>query len=166
MPSVQEIERVAKRDENVLTVSPDTSITAAAGIMRKHRIGCLVVTEPNGRIAGIITERDILDKVVAAALSGDKVTVGAVMSDNVVCCEMGTSIADAERMMVGHNIRHMPIIENDRLKGMISSRDVLAMQLDETRKELSRQSNFISELERNHPGISKLQTDETGRIVI
>ena len=166
MPTVQQIERVAKRDANVLTVSPETQVTVAAGIMRKHRIGCLVVTEPNGCIAGIITERDILEKVVAAAVRPDQTTVGAVMSDKVVCCEMGTSIADAERMMVGHNIRHMPIVKNGRLMGMVSSRDVLAMQLVDTRKVLSRQAKIISDLEDNHPGITKLQMDATGRIVI
>ena len=164
MASVQKIERVAKRDDNVLTVSPDTSITIAAGVMRKHHIGCLVVTNPGGTIAGIVTERDLLDKVVAAGLLGDNVTVAAVMSDNVVCCKMNTDIAEAERMMVGHNIRHMPIVENNRLIGMLSSRDVLAMQLTETRKELTRQSNFIAELEIKHPGITQLQRDNAGRI--
>ena len=166
MSTVQQIERVAKRDEKVLTVSPETQVTVAAGIMRKHSIGCLVVVGTDGDIAGIITERDILEKVVAAAVKPELVTVDAVMSDKVVCCEMGTSIADAERMMVGHNIRHMPIVKNGRLMGMISSRDVLAMQLADTRKVLTRQSKIISDLEHNHPGITKVQTDATGRIVI
>lgn len=166
MSTVQSIERVVRKDGRVITVSAETDVVTAARRMHDNQVGCLVVVDSARRIIGIVTERDILSKVVAKAANPATIPVKSIMTDGVISCGMDTSIGRARRIMAQHQIRHLPIIEDGVGLGMISSRDILAHELSTTRAIARHQSKILQELELEFPGITELRRDTAGRVVI
>lgn len=108
---------------NVVTVHSSEKILDAAKIMSEKKIGCLVVLE-NGRAAGIITERDILRRVVAKSLDPTKVSVVEIMSKPLITVSPDDSVRDAARIMVKNKIRRLPVVEGLRLIGIVTSTDL------------------------------------------
>ncbi len=166
MQTVSELESAALGHEQVLAIRPNDSIASAAEKMSTHSVGCLLVTEAEGKIAGILTERDIIGKVVGKSLNTATTHVEQVMVRKLVACTMSTSITRAQQIMAEHGIRHLPIIEKGKPVGMISTRDILGHQLETVRALARRQSKLIRNLEEEYPGISHLTRDGTGRIII
>jgi len=107
---------------NPVTVSPDTTVQEAAELMRKHRVGsCIVIVE---KPIGIITERDIVHKVVSQDLKASDVKVKDIMSSPIIVIDPYKSIEEAMRIMANGNIRRLPVIENGELVGIITQRDI------------------------------------------
>jgi CBS domain-containing protein len=105
-----------------ITDSPADPLRAAAERMWQQQTGSLVVID-GGQLVGIITERDVL-KAVAQQVDLDATTVGDVMSKNVVTTTPDVMLRDAARQMAAHWIRHLPVVAEQRLVGMLSMRDV------------------------------------------
>jgi CBS domain-containing protein len=166
MNNAKKIDGIFKREARVVTVTGNSSVTKAARLMREHNIGSAVVVTETGKIFGIISERDILAKVVAEGKDPQTTLVRSVMTADVITCHMDMTIAQAQQIMAQHGIRHLPIVKDDIPLGMISSRDVLSHQLQTTMALARKQSRLINELEREYPGITNLHTDHAGRIVI
>lgn len=135
MQQVSRIDRLAKRMEKIVSIEADASVTDAARQLKSNNIGSLIVQD-GPKIVGILTERDIVAHVVATSASPDETTVRQIMTDRVVSCRMTTPIREAERVMAAHGIRHLPIMECGQARGMVSSRDILALQLDDTKSRL------------------------------
>ena len=120
--------------------------------MSASKVGCLVVSEEDGRFAGIITERDIVDGVLASCLDPDSTTVGQIMTAQVVCCSAETPTSEARRMMAENGIRHLPVVQDGVVVGMLSARDLMARQLLEDRaaaEEVAMLSRCIKSIEVN-----------------
>ena len=128
VPRINEIKRF-NLNEKVLGISHAATAAAAAELMSKHHIGCLAVFDDEEKFAGIISERDMLSKVVALSLSPTDVIVKDIMTTSVVACSPESSINEAERLMAKNKIRHLPILQGDKPVSMISSRDVIAYRL-------------------------------------
>lgn len=109
--------------KNVKTISPPATMAEAARIMKKNRIGCLVVVEGNKPI-GIITERDIAYKIVAEEKSSDT-TVREVMTKELKTIDKEKTLKDAARIMAAHVIRRLPVVENKELIGIITLEDIM-----------------------------------------
>lgn len=105
-----------------ITESPTDTLRAAAETMWRQQTGSLVVTD-GGRMVGIITERDIL-KAVAQGVDLGQATVADAMTKTVVTAEPNEPLRDAAREMAAHWIRHLPVVANDQVVGMLSMRDV------------------------------------------
>ncbi len=101
--------------------------------MASAKIGCLVVIDQKGALAGVFTERDIANRVLARGLDPARTTVREVMSSEVVSVRAGTSMERAEKLMNLHQIRHLPVTAAGRTVGMISSRDIIAHQVRTSR---------------------------------
>lgn len=120
----------AGRGIAVLTIGPDDSVLDAARRMNERKIGSLVVTDdgtPRGDVLGIITERDILTRVVAAERPPASTAVGRVMTSPVISCAERTTLDELRTVMREKHIRHVPVVSgNDpgSLKGMISIGDL------------------------------------------
>jgi CBS domain-containing protein len=108
--------------ENVLTTTPDKSIVDAAKLMKAEGRGSIVVVERKRPIA-IVTERDFLKKVVAEGRSPRRVTVRDVMSSPLVTVSPATSLRDAGALMTSKKIRRLPVVQSNRLVGIITSAD-------------------------------------------
>jgi len=110
---------------SVVTVGPDATVRDAARRMNEHRIGCLVVTNADGRIAGIFTERDVLSRIVAEGKDPGTVRVGDVMTKDVLVCRPDTTTDELRALMREKRIRHVPVVDPDgELVGIVSIGDL------------------------------------------
>jgi CBS domain-containing protein len=115
--------RVAEIMTNAAVTDSHTgTLQAAAEMMWRQQTGSIVIVE-EGELAGIVTERDVL-KAVAEGKDFAKTLVGDVMTTGVITVESDTSIRDAARTMAHHWIRHLPVVDEGLLVGIISQRDV------------------------------------------
>lgn len=122
MSSVQTI--LEKKGQHVYRIAEDHSVLDAAHTMNEHRIGALVVTRGE-RVVGIFTERDILNRVVAAERDPQQTLVRDVMSAPVACCTPETTREECRAAMRSRRLRHLPVVQDDRLIGIVSIGDVL-----------------------------------------
>lgn len=117
-----------KKGGTVVTVDRETSVADAARIMNDHHIGALIVVSGEQAL-GIFTERDILCRVVAARRDAAAVKVEEVMTTPMACCTRQTGLAECRAVMTENKIRHLPVVEDGTLFGMISSGDILANEV-------------------------------------
>jgi len=108
----------------VVSIEANEPVRAAAKLMSKKRIGAIVVTE-NGRPVGIATERDILERVVAKALNPNEVKMGEIMSKPLITVNSTIPIINAVRIMQRNNVRRLLVIEENKLVGIVTQRDLL-----------------------------------------
>jgi uncharacterized membrane protein len=106
---------------DVITVGQDQTCADAAKLLRENRISSLIVNGPGGP-CGIITERDYVN-MVAEAQDPGAVSVGARMTTNLITVSSSADVADAGRIMTEHHIRHLPVVDQGKLVGVISIRD-------------------------------------------
>ncbi len=116
-----------QRIEHIQTIPQAASVLDAAKMMNEHHIGSLIVLDTLNNIAGIITERDILTRVVTQQLDPAKTQVSNAMTKEVIHCTPETTLTEARHLMTDCKIRHIPVINNDnQLLGMISIGDLNA----------------------------------------
>ena len=121
--------------EGVLSITPDRSVAEAARILSEHRVGALVVSPDGARISGILSERDIVRETGRRGPSCLDDSVSALMTAQVVTCEPD-ELADAVLgKMTAHRCRHMPVVRDGRMIGLISIGDVVKARLDELSME-------------------------------
>ena len=113
--------------KQVLVTNPDTTIRDVAKVMTQNRVGCLVVME-NNKIVGIITELDIIWKVVADDKDPNITTAGDVMTKNVYTVQANQTLEEASQIMVEHEIKKLPVLEKDKLVGIITATDLISVQ--------------------------------------
>src|SRR6266851_2573199 len=124
MATVKDILRI--KGSHVLSIGPEASVLDAALLMNEHKIGSLLVMS-GGQLIGIITERDILTRVVVPRLDPGETPVVDVMTTEVVCCQPHTSLDEARGVLKNRRIRHLPVVDEDqRLHGLISIGDLNA----------------------------------------
>lgn len=111
---------------NVITIQSDASVTDASKIMAKFKIGGLIVKN-NSLPEGIITESDIIRKVVSKDLNAAEVKVSEIMTNILITIDVYSDLDGAARMMAKNNIRRLPVMNGDNLAGIITSRDVIAL---------------------------------------
>lgn len=104
-------------------VAPETTVMEAANEMRASKIGALLVMRDD-RLVGILTERDILNKVVAENRAPDEVEVHEIMTKEVVVISPGRSVRDAMRIVTKKHLRHLPVVDDGQLVGMVSAGDL------------------------------------------
>lgn len=108
---------------NVATVTPSNTVAEAAEIMTEEGIGSLVIVRENKPI-GIITERDLLEKVVSSDIKPSEIKVNEIMSKPLITVTPKTDILDAIRKMVKNNVRRLPVVEKDEIVGILTAQDV------------------------------------------
>ncbi len=114
----------------VATVERAATALDAAQMMNDLRIGSLVVVDGE-RVVGIVTERDILRRVVAAEREAATTLVGAIMTAPVACCRPETQLEECRAVMTERRIRHLPVVEAGRLAGIITIGDLMAHEIKE-----------------------------------
>ncbi|GAB4324899.1 MAG: CBS domain-containing protein [Candidatus Sumerlaeia bacterium] len=144
MTTVQDI--LKSKGSAVATVSRDETVLAAAQLMNEQRIGSVVVTDRDGSVCGIFTERDILTRIVAAQRDPAHTAVGEVMTAPVTCCHPDTPLEECRRVMSGNRIRRLPVAGADgRLVGIVTSGDLLAHQLRQQEQTIEHLNQYIFE---------------------
>jgi CBS domain-containing protein len=125
MPTVQDI--LNHKGDAVASVQRERSIIEAARDMNRLRIGSLVVVDGN-KVVGMFTERDILVRVVAEGRDPNRLTVGQVMTAPVVCVTPDTELVECKSMMTTRRIRHIPVVVDGELIGIVTSGDIMARE--------------------------------------
>lgn len=111
---------------NVKTIKPESTVSEASKIMTDFKIGGLIV-ENNSIPEGIITESDIIRKVVSKDLNAAEVKVKEIMTTGLINIEISKDLDEAARVMAKNSIRRLPVIKDGNLAGIITSRDVIAL---------------------------------------
>ena len=114
----------------VVVVDIATSIAQAARVMSERQIGAVPVVDGD-RVAGVFTERDVLARVVAAGVEPETTPVSSVMTTNLVTAEIWESHDVCMRRMQQARVRHLLVLRDGRLAGVLSMRDLVALELDE-----------------------------------
>ena len=130
----------------VVTIAPTASVLEAAQAMNERKIGSLVVVEggPGKRVVGIITERDILTRIVAAERSPSKTKVQDVMTPKPITCMPETPLEDLRGVMQQKRVRHVPVVEGGALAGMVSIGDLNAAEAREMTQTIGYLKAYIS----------------------
>jgi len=109
--------------KDVITVNPNATVKDATKLMNKHNIGCLIVVG-KGKVVGIVTERDILRKIVEASKNPEKTKVSEIMSTKLLVAAPNMDVVDAAKMMLQRKIKKLPIVTNKKLVGLVSLTDI------------------------------------------
>lgn len=135
---------ILKQKGGEVVTAPATATTAEiAALLHRHRIGAVLVVDPKGAIEGIVSERDI---VSAIARGGPQVLnrpAGEVMTRDVHTCAPGDSIYELMNVMTDHRIRHLPVVENGQLRGIVSIGDVVKQRIAEVEFEADEMKRYI-----------------------
>ena len=123
-------------------VHKEQTVLAAAQLMTEKHIGAVPVLEDD-QLVGIFTERDLMMRVVAAGKTPSAVTVGEVMTCDLVVGEADESYQDALRKMQHHGCRHLPVVSGEQLVGIVSLRDLLALDRDVKEEEIQLLDAYI-----------------------
>lgn len=119
--------------DKVITTKKDATVKDVVKLMNKHEIGCLVVEE-NGEPVGIVTERDLLKRVLAKSKELRNMKVREIMSEPVLSVTPNVEIEDAAKLMLQNKIKKLPIVEEGKLLGLVTLTDVLRIQPQLIRK--------------------------------
>ncbi|PRX38280.1 CBS domain-containing protein [Meinhardsimonia xiamenensis] len=125
----------AKGDQSVATIRPDAPVSEAARILSEKRIGALVVSSDGERPEGIISERDIVRELGRSGDACLRTTVDTIMTREPVTCTADQKADEILSRMTEGRFRHMPVVEGDRMIGLISIGDVVKARLDELSME-------------------------------
>jgi len=123
-------------------VDPTETVRKAARTMSEKNVGCIAVIDDDGMLVGIFSERDVLTRIVAEGRNPDDTLVANVMTKEIIAADPSESVNDALQKMRDRNFRHLPVVEEGHLIGMISIRDLLQVDGDTNRARAS----FLNEL--------------------
>jgi CBS domain-containing protein len=132
------------KGNDVFTVDPDATVQDLTKSLTVHRIGAAVVVDGEGAVVGVVSERDVIRGV---ADHGDTCLTQAVrdlMTTSVITCEPDTPIQDVMGLMTEHRIRHVPVIEDDALVGLVSIGDVVRDRIAEAEREAAQLRQYIT----------------------
>ncbi|GAP13427.1 predicted signal-transduction protein containing cAMP-binding and CBS domains [Longilinea arvoryzae] len=132
------------KGELVWTIAPDQTVFEALRLMADKDIGALVVVQGD-KIIGVLSERDYARKVILVGKSSKETLVKEIMTSPVVAIHPDQTVEEAMEMMTHHRVRHLPVVENDRLIGIISIGDVVRNIIYRQRETIKEMSNRIQE---------------------
>ena len=127
----------------VLSVDISETVFDAITLMAQLNIGAVLIQQ-NESIAGIFTERDYLQKIALQSLSSKQTKVGDVMTSPVISADPGDSIQHCMETMTTCHCRHLPVVENGKLLGIVSIGDLVKKMLDEKRNEVENLRQYIT----------------------
>lgn len=137
------VRQMIARKPQVYAVRPRDTVFDALRLMADHNVGAVVVVDGSA-IAGILSERDYARKVILHGKSSHELRVEDIMSAPVTCADPGWSAHDCMRVMTDQRIRHLPVLEDARLVGVVSIGDVVRSVLDEQARTIQSLEQYIA----------------------
>ena len=136
--------RSVMEQKKLVSASPDTTVLRASEMMARRKVGAMLVVE-NDRLAGIFTERDALFRVMAKRLDPATTTLAEVMTTSPMTVTPDKSFGYALIVMHDNGFRHLPVVENGKLIGIVSARNALDPELEEFVSESRRREQIVRE---------------------
>lgn len=134
---------LSRKGSDVVTADPNVSLSEAVRILAAHRIGALVVTGANRRIVGILSERDVVRVLGEKGPSALDLSISEMMTRKVTTCSMRDTIAELMERMTEGKFRHVPVVEEGRLAGIVSIGDVVKWRVHEIEDESDALRDYI-----------------------
>lgn len=132
-----------KKSGSLVTISPDAPLTQAVDSLAEHRIGAIVAVGADGRLEGILSERDVVRILAEKGTEVLSSPVSSVMTRAVVTCAPDDAIPVIMERMTRGRFRHVPVVENGRLTGIISIGDVVKHRVEEMERESAELRDYI-----------------------
>src|SRR6185295_10634175 len=120
-----------RKGADVITIWPGASLQSAVERMASRNVGALVVVDDNGKIVGMVSERDVVLALAASAERAPVQSVTDVMSRRLLTCGPDDSLADLMAVMTEHRVRHLPVVDHGQLLGLVSIGDLVKARLGE-----------------------------------
>jgi CBS domain-containing protein len=127
----------------IFSVPPTVTAAAAAKEMDRHKVGAILVVE-NGRIVGIFTERDVLSRLVAAGLDPELTPIERIMTRDPITVPSTTTVDEVMELFTNKRFRHLPVVDDGRLVGLVSIGDILRRMVDTHRHEAEQLKQYIT----------------------
>lgn len=134
----------AKPNTQIISVKPSDPVMTAAEVLAKHRIGAVIVTRDGEVVDGILSERDIVRALGSGGVGCLNRQVQDLMTAEVIGCRPDDTVNSVMEMMTDGRFRHMPVIENERMIGVISIGDVVKARISEIQQENSALTGMIA----------------------
>ncbi len=128
----------------VYTTVPDTTVLEALEEMAERDVGALVVIDGDGEVVGLVSERDYARKVILRGKVSRETTVREIMTTEVICVSSKQSVDACMKLMTEHRIRHLPVVENGQLAGLISIGDVVKAVIEDQQFTIEQLQHYIS----------------------
>jgi CBS domain-containing protein len=135
---------LSRKGRDVATIAPMASLSEAVRLLAQRRIGAVVVTGPDNRVAGILSERDIVRAMSERGPTALDDNVAAVMTRKVMTCTEAETVAAIMERMTAGKFRHLPVVEQGHLAGIISIGDVVKWRLEEIEGETNALREYIA----------------------
>jgi CBS domain-containing protein len=140
MFSIKQI--LEKKGRDIWVISPQAKVFDALKLMSEKNIGALIVVD-KGRVAGVISERDYARRVILEGKSSKDVPVEQIMTPHVYGVHPETTAEECMALMTDKHIRHLPVIDNDRLLGVVSIGDIVKAIISEQEVTIEHLKNYI-----------------------
>jgi CBS domain-containing protein len=135
---------LATKGREVATISQERSVTDALAILKERGVGALVVTGSLPPLVGILSERDIGRALATQGVDALDADVAELMTSEVRVCDEETSMASLMSLMTEHHIRHVPVVQDGKLVGLVSIGDVVKSRLDELESDKKELLDYVS----------------------
>ena len=135
---------LSRKGRDVVTIAPTANLSDAVRMLAERRIGAVIVTGPDDRVAGILSERDIVRALSGRGPAALDDNVAAVMTRKVTTCTEADTIAAIMERMTAGKFRHLPVMDQGRLTGVISIGDVVKLRLEEIEGETNALREYIA----------------------
>ena len=134
---------LSTKGSEVITIAPNATLEEAIAVLNKHRIGAVVVLGAEQRVIGILSERDIVRALAERGAAAVKEPLAQTMTRVVVTCGEADTVSELMERMTRGRFRHIPVVEQDRLIGIISIGDVVKQRLGEMERESEQLRDYI-----------------------
>lgn len=134
---------LARKGTEVVTIEPNTSMANAVLALSRHRIGALVVTGADRRVVGIVSERDVVRMLAEHGCQALEGPVSEVMTRKVVTCTERDTVAELMERMTDGKFRHVPVVDQGRLAGIVSIGDVVRLRVEEMEQDAAALQEYI-----------------------
>ena len=141
--NVKAILAAKKLGGDIISIEPTADLATAAKLLSKHRIGSVVILGAGERLVGILSERDIVRALSEQGAGALALPVGQVMTRDVATCGEDDTVASIMERMTAGRFRHMPVVANGRLVGLISIGDVVKQRVEEVEGESEAMRDYI-----------------------
>jgi CBS domain-containing protein len=134
---------LAAKGGDVITIEPTATLAVAAALLTKKRIGALVIVGAGGRVAGILSERDIVHTIAERGRQALDEPLSQAMTREVATCEPDDEITSLMERMTDGKFRHMPVVKGGKLAGIVSIGDIVKQRVDEMERESEAMRGYI-----------------------
>jgi CBS domain-containing protein len=134
-----------RKGDSVVTIRRDATVAELLDLLTEHRIGAVVVSDANGQVDGIVSERDVVLHLHRAAVPPLEEKVGAIMTTDVATCGPDDDTESLARTMTERRVRHLPVVVEGKLAGIVSIGDIVKQRLDELQDERDQLVDYVQQ---------------------